>query len=330
MSTPTALTEIPELAISARGEIISSTFPLFAEKVRARLAEINRDLTTDEDFDQAALDAKAIASAEAALQAAKAKALADAEQLHALFEQIDGLTGELSKARLDLSKQITKRKDERKAELLADASKKLVCAQRHRKGFDAVLADSIKGKKSFDNMESALNATVTSYNSLIEKSRGMIDSFVAAHGSDLVMDREDLEIKAPDVVEGELRRRFEKKKDEDEKKRLAEDARKAREDAAAAQKALAESEKPPAPPVESPAAAPVAAAPEAAPVAQDAQASTAPQGESAAEEWARFKTALFAALAPVKALREAMKHEANVLKAEKFSTAVGAAWKEVQ
>lgn len=327
MSTTTTLTEIPELTISARGEVISSTFPLFAEKVRARLAEINLVLTTDEDFDQAALDASAIASAESALKAAKAKALADAEQLHSVFEQIDGLTGELSKARLDLSKQITKRKDERKAELLAEASKKLICAQRHRKGYDAVLAEAIKGKKSFDNMEAALNATVTSYNALILKSRGMIDSFVAAHGSDLVMDREDLEIKAPDVVEAELRRRFEMKKQEEEKKRLAEEARKAREDAAAAQKKLAESEKPPEPPVAAPAPAPVAAPVVVQSPQPDAQPD--PQGESAAEEWARFKTALFAALAPVKALREAMKHEVNVLKAEKFSNAVGAAWKEV-
>lgn len=329
MSTTTALTEIPELAISARGEVISSTFPLFAEKVRARLAEINRDLTTDEDFDQAALDANAIASAESALKAAKAKALADAEQLHALFEQIDALTGELSKARLDLSKQITTRKDARKAELLAEASKKLVCAQRHRKGFDAVLAESIKGKKSFDSMEKALNATVTSYNSLIEKSRGMIDSFVAAHGPDLVMDAEDLEIQSPEAVEAELRRRFEAKRAEDQRKALAEEARKAREEAAAAQKKLAESEKPPEPPTNT---APAVAAPEVAPAVLVAQpfAEPAPQGETASEEWARFKVALFAALAPVKALREKMAHPENVAKAEKFSNAVGAAWKEVQ
>ena len=53
------------LVIEAKGEVVSSNFFQFADMVRARLGEINRDLATDDDFDQADADAKAIAGAEA-------------------------------------------------------------------------------------------------------------------------------------------------------------------------------------------------------------------------------------------------------------------------
>ena len=59
------------LNIEAKGEIVRSNFPAFAEMVRARLGEINRELATDEDFDQADADAKSIAGAEAALKSAR-------------------------------------------------------------------------------------------------------------------------------------------------------------------------------------------------------------------------------------------------------------------
>ena len=97
------------LSIEAKGEIISSNFPAFAEHVRFHLSTFNRDLQTDDDFDQADKDAKSIAAAEASLKEAKEKALASAEELNLLFSQIDDLSSELSAARLDLTKQITKR-----------------------------------------------------------------------------------------------------------------------------------------------------------------------------------------------------------------------------
>jgi hypothetical protein len=149
-------TEIITLTIEAKGEIVRSNFPAFADMVRARLGEINRDLTTDEDFDQADADSKAIAGAEAALKTAKEKALADAEQLHALFAGIDGLSAELSKARLDLSRQITRRKEEAKAEIVSEfLSEYDIDPKDAHKHFRAGLEAAMKGKRTLESMRTA-------------------------------------------------------------------------------------------------------------------------------------------------------------------------------
>ncbi len=317
----TATPEILTLAIEARGEVISSNFPAFAEMVRARLSEINRNLVTDDDFDQADSDAKAIAAAEASLKAAKEKALADAEQLHELFSQIDGLAGDLSKARLDLGKQITKRKADRKAELLKEAEALLICAPRHRKGYEALLVNAIAGKKSFDNMAKALETTVKSYNALIEKSRGQIDSFVTAHGPELVMDREDLEIKSPEAVEAELRRRFEAKRAADEQKRLQQEAAKAKAEIAAMKQETAAPDRP---------AAPANVVPMVPPAPPKPGAPKAPPQPAAQpvedDEWDAFAKKVLEAFAPLRAAREALTVQANKDRAEAFAQSVGAAW----
>ena len=308
-------TETLILTIEAKGEVISSNFPAFAGMVRARLAEINRELSTDDDFDQADADSKAIAAAEAALKAAKEKALADAEQLHQLFEQIDGLSGDLAKARLDLTKQITKRKEEVKAELVDEALAEFdIDPAMARREFTKAIAEAMKGKRTVETMRQAAMVYVTIRQATIRKARLAIDSFEAAHGAELTMDKRELELKTPDSVEAELRRRFEVAKAAKEAAQLRAEVAAAKAEADKANALREEAAKPAAPP-----AAPKVERP--AP-AIDGDAVTAD------EEWFAFKAAVILAFTELKSARGKLTHSKNTAKAQGLANGFNAVWKE--
>lgn len=327
------------ISILVKGEVVSSNFPVFAELVRARLSAINQELKTDEDFGQADKDARLIAGAESALKDAKENALKEAEQMHALFSQMDDLTGELAAARLKLAAQIKKRKEEVKAELVEAALKGFDIDQTlARKIFLPALENALKGKRNLESMKTALRVTATTAQALIKQSRALIGSFAATHGQEMVSDARELELQKPDAVEAELRRRFEAKRANEEAARLKSEIDKANAEAAEAKHALAESTKPPAPPVK----APVAMNPPA-PAEDDApwEPGNAPSREhsladapvvtiqlNSTEEWASFKQTFLAAMATVKEARAGLVHSANIAKAQGLASGINATYKE--
>lgn len=311
--------ELIPLTIETRGEVIASNVDEFRELVRGALANINRELKTDEEFGQAELDVKALKGAEDAVKAAKEKALADAEQLNALFRALDETGEEIRAPRLELEKLIAKRKEEVKNELVTEALAKLECAPRLRaSAYGRSLQEAIKGKRTLDSMRKALEVTVTTHNALIGQARVAIDTFTWEHGKELVLDSEDLEVKGLDAVNAELRRRLEAVKAEEERKRLAAEAEKAKAEAAQIKRDAAEASKPPLPPVASPAAAP-----------RPAPSAVEPPAADAGTEWEAFKAKVIAAFTPVKEARAALQHPANQAKAQAFAEAVGQAWKGV-
>ncbi|HEY1122246.1 MAG TPA: hypothetical protein VGE67_11630 [Haloferula sp.] len=310
--------ELIPLSIETRGEVIASNADEFRELVRGALSQINRELKTDEEFGQAELDVKALKGAEDSVKSAKEKALADAEQLQALFRVLDDTAEEIRVPRLELEKLIAKRKGEVKQELITEAVGKLVCAPRLRAGtFGRSLTESMKGKRTLDSMRKALDVTVLTHNAMIGKSRAAIAAFVETNGQELVMDAEDLEVRSPDNVEGELRRRFELHKAEGERLRLAAEAEKARAEVAQMKHEAAEASKPPLPPIGT------------APPRTVPPANQLPTEMEAAAEWAAFKAKVVAAFAPVKEARGTLQSAENVAKAAAFAEAVGKAWKEV-
>jgi len=326
----TATTTEITLVIEARGEIVSSNFPAFAEMVRSRLGEINRDLASDEDFDQADADAKAIAGAEASLKAAKEKALADAEQLHALFEGIDGLSAELATARLDLAGQIKKRKEEIKSEIVEEFLAAFdIEPTTARKQFMTGLQSQIKGKRTVESMRSACRIYQMTQQAMIIKSRASIERFVGKFGPDLVMDRRELELKSVESVEAELVRRMEAKRAAEESAKLKAEADAAKAEAAKAKAALAEANKPPAVPVTSPPSnveqGPWTGGGGTA-AAEDPDAHTAPL--TADDEWKDFRAACIEAFRAIKAKREKLMHSKNTAKATIFANAINKIWQE--
>jgi hypothetical protein len=309
--------ELIPLSIETRGEVIASNVDEFRDLVRGALANINRDLATDEHFGQAELDVKALKGAEDAVKAAKEKALVDAEQLNALFRTLDETAEDIRAPRLELEKLIAKRKEEVKNELITESIGRLDCALRLRAGtFGRSLTDAIKGKRTLDSMRKALDVAVTTHNAMIGQCRIAIDTFTWEHGKELVMDAEDLEVRGLDIVQAELRRRLDLARAEDERKRLATEAAQAKAEVAQMKRDTAEPSKAPMPPIGT-------AIPRSAPAVQ------APMEIEVAGEWAIFKAKVIAAFAPVKSARGELQCAENVAKAAAFAEAVGKAWKEV-
>jgi len=128
-------------------------------------------------------------------------------------------------------------------------------------------------------------------------------------------------VKRPDQVEGELRRRLDVKRADDQRKQAEADAKAAREAAAEAQRQLKESQAPPAPPK---------------PPVNSARSSFPMPGEEmlpdvasdASQEWETFLSLCRSSFAPLKGGREALKNPGNIQKAAKFAAAINAAWKE--
>lgn len=333
-----AFTIIP-LTVEARGEIITNNLPEFRELVREALGNINRDLKSDEDFGQAELDVKALKQAEDTVRAAALQAFD--EKLKELVDGLNETAEEIRAPRLELEKLIAKRKDEVKAELIAAAMEKLDCAPRLRQSaYGRSIAEAIKGKRTLESMEKALHVIVTTHNGCIAKNRAAIESFIKAHGEDLVPDREDLEVKSPDSVDGELRRRFEAKKAAEERKRLEAEAAKAR---AAEAKAKAEAEAArkesevgktslvnaaPAPLPEPPKIGSIPTGSNAAPPGEsNVVPLNAPSAAPTADaEWAAFKSAVFITFGPLKAAKDALKHPDNIARAAIFGQGINAAW----
>jgi multidrug resistance efflux pump len=308
-------TQIITLTIEAKGEIIRSNFPAFADMVRARLGEINRDLTTDEDFDQADADAKAIAGAEAALKTAKEKALADAEQLHALFAGIDGLSAELARARLDLSRQITRRKEEAKAEIVSEfLSEYDIDPKDAHKHFRAGLEAAMKGKRTLESMRTACRIYQKATSDTIQQCRESLDRFEKAHGPELIMDRRELELRSLESLEAELRRRWEAKKASDA---LAA----AKAEAAAAQAQVKVSQTPPATTLPARQETPAGATP--------APAAAIIDGKSELVELNGFKADMVDAWRQVKASRASLRHPGNIAKANEFAETLNRKFTEV-
>jgi hypothetical protein len=328
-----AFTIIP-LTIEARGEVIASNVDEVRDLVRAALANINRNLTTDEEFGQAELDVKALKGAEEDFTSAKEKALRDAESLHNLFAALDATVEEIRNPRLELEKLIAKRKEEVKSELIEEALATFDIDPRDaRKNFLPGLQTAIKGKRTLDSMRTALRVYTTTQQAVITSNRKSIQTFESAHGQDLTMDRTELELKSSEYVTGELRRRFEAKKAADERKRLEDEAAAARA-AEAKAKAEAEAAKQPAKPAPLPDPPKIGSIPTGSKAAPPSNVvpihqNTAPQAETIteAQEWAEWMEALKTAFAALKAAREKMKHERNMEASSYLADSVNGGYK---
>jgi hypothetical protein len=322
------------LSIVCKGEVISSNLPEFRDAVTAFVGAINRDLVTDEQFGQAEIDVRRLKSIEEATLAAKEKALRDAETLHALFVSLDEIAEIPRQARLDLSSLIDRQKKAVRAQLVADALNRIECAAHLRlKNFGAAVESSIKGKRTLDSMQKALDIIVGSLNSQIAASKAVIAEWESAN-QERVPDADALEIEQPETVRLKLQARTDARKAAEERKRLEEEQARERKrlvDEAAAERAArlqAEAAAPqpaPAPQAqESAAPAPIV---ESLPASEPVQEFALTAEESEEEELARLCFAIRAAFLPIRSVRGSLKHQRNIDLAEAFASNVNVAFK---
>ena len=312
------------LAVVVKGEVVSSNLPEFREAVTLFVSAINRDLSTDEQFGQAEIDTKRLKALEESITAAKAKALSDAEQLHALFTALDDANGEVRTARLDLEKQIDTQKKAVRAQLVADALNRIACPARLRlKTYGTIVENAIKGKRTLDSMEKALTQIVGCLNEQLAATKAVIAEWEAAN--ETCPDAETLELEPAETVRLKLQARTQARQAADEKKRLekiAEDERQQRLAAEAQAKAAQQPAAPAAPVVVHETPARETQAP--LPVTNETQAGAATEDEAA--ERARFVALVRAAFAPIKTARESLKFPNNILAAKEFAAGVVPHW----
>jgi putative phage-type endonuclease len=161
---------LPALHIEVTGKVTASNLAEFKETALAAIRSVNRELTTDQQFADAEKAVKWCAEVESRLDAAKQHALSQTASIDALFKAIDDISAEARTVRLDLSKLVTRRKTEVKEEAIAAARKALaqhleaLNAELGRPGFVQLpgvdFAGAIKGLRSFDSMQEALDTTL--------------------------------------------------------------------------------------------------------------------------------------------------------------------------
>ena len=158
-----------EIILKISSQVVASNLDDFAANVKAEIAKIKTDLTTDEDFAVAEKQVKELKEAETAIKTAKEAALADAEDVRKLLATADEIAALLAETRLTLDKQVKAAKERVKGEitgrcreaLLAQINKadarivatlRLVCTQTE---INADIDAAAKGKKTASGIETA-------------------------------------------------------------------------------------------------------------------------------------------------------------------------------
>lgn len=310
---------LPALAIVAKGEVVSSNVGEFRAKVKEWLEALNLTPSTDEEFGQSQLDIKGLKAAEDAIKAAREEAMKQAESLHALFAELEDGGEEIRQARLTLEKAVATQTEKVKANLVAEALALYpVDARVAERHFKPGLLLAMKGKRTIESIRKALEVERMTKCKLLDDSRAILDRFVKAHGETLVPDKTELELKTPDAVEAELRRRFEAAKAEAERKRLAEEAEKAKREMERMKAEQAEANRPPAPTV-----AEVIPEPE---LDRGCVAPSLVKAEN--DEWQAYRAQVVAAFKPLKEARAALRYAKNQSRAAGLAAAMNRSWEE--
>ncbi|ALV06667.1 YqaJ viral recombinase family protein [Roseateles depolymerans] len=186
---------LPALLIEVTGKVTSSNLADFKRTALAAIGSVNRDLKTDKDFADAAKAVKWCSEVEERLAAAKQHALSQTSSIDELFRTIDEISGEARRVRLDLDKLVTRRKTEVKEEAVVRARAALhdhyaVLNAELAPGASPILptplvdfAGAIKGLRSFDSMQEALDT-------LLAKSKISADMAARAVRSNMAALRE--------------------------------------------------------------------------------------------------------------------------------------------
>lgn len=160
---------LPALRIEVTGAVTASNLVEFRETALAAIRSVNRTLATDQDFADADKAVKWCAEVEQRLAAAKEHALSQTTSIDALFKTIDDISAEARRVRLDLDKLVTRRKVEVKEEAVTRARAALdqhisalngEIAPMRLLQVQADFAGAIKGKRSLESMQDALDTTL--------------------------------------------------------------------------------------------------------------------------------------------------------------------------
>jgi putative phage-type endonuclease len=163
------ISDLPALAIEITGSVIASNLKEWKGIVTERIASINTDLQTDQDFADADKMVKFLGDGEKRIDLVKEQAQAKAADIDAVFRALDEIKASMKHKRLELDKLVTLRKEVIKTEIIQSGkdelaahidglNQRLVKVQLHP--IHADFAAAIKGKRNLESMRGAVSDLV--------------------------------------------------------------------------------------------------------------------------------------------------------------------------
>lgn len=237
--------KLPALAIVVEGAIKSTNMVQYKASVLDRVASINTDLKTDQDFVDAAALVKFFKEAEVELQVGKKIALAQTADIDELFRTVDELVSAVSKKRIELEKIIQVRKTQARDELKNNADSALAA---HVAQVNAALGgvvvlpkiaadfgEAIKGKRNLESMNNAITGELirakneaTAIGERYKQALFTIDEMGGQYPA-LFTDRQYLVTKSDEdlvlLIESRLQQHEQSERDRLERERVAEEQR---------------------------------------------------------------------------------------------------------
>ena len=250
--------ELPALQVEITGAVTASNLIQWKEIVTERIAGINTDLQTDQDFADADSMVKFLDEGEKRIDLVKSQAQANASEIDQVFRALDEIKASMRAKRLELDKLVTKRKNSIKIEIMQAGKDQLaehIAGLNKRLGkvqMPAVAADfatAIKGKRNLESMRGAVADLVAAKkiesNEIADKIDANLDRYadIAAGHEFLFRDLSGLLLKDADAFEAIVLQRINQHA-ESERKRLEAEREKIRieEERKAAAKVKAEQE----------------------------------------------------------------------------------------
>lgn len=224
---------LPALLITVKGEVTASNLAEFKETALTAIRSVNRELTTDQHFADAEKAVKWCSDIEERVAGAKQHALSQTATIDQLFKTMDDISAEARQVRLDLEKLVKARKLSLKTEILVEAQTALASHLREQNAklgrdympqITADFAGAIHGKKNFDSMRAAINATLANAkieaNAVADKIQRNLTTLkeLASDYKFLFSDTGTIVLKAPDDLQALVKSRIADHKAETERK----------------------------------------------------------------------------------------------------------------
>ena len=201
---PEPIEALPALFVEVVGEVRRTNLVVWKDVMESRIAAINTDLKTDQDFATAGLMVKFLDAGERRLEEVKAAALSQTSTIEELFNTVNKLKADMATKRIFLEKLVTKRKVEIRTEIVQEGQKDYAAhAQALNKQLGAkFIHESVhdldtvtKGLRSFDSARNGVSTRIASHTIEATAQAAMVQANL-----DLLKQHQDHEFLFPDVA----------------------------------------------------------------------------------------------------------------------------------
>lgn len=170
VATAGAIDSLPALTVELSGEVKNTNLATWQQTVATRIAAINTDLQTDQDFADADAMVKFLNAGEKEIETVKKQALAQTASIDELFRTVDHLSEQMRSKRLELTRLVKARKDAIRVEI-KDAAQAEVDAHLRKINeslggkvtlpvITADFAGAMRGKKTVATLRDACDSEV--------------------------------------------------------------------------------------------------------------------------------------------------------------------------